>query len=93
METRTSDSRLAGRYDQRSRAERTIERFSKGREYPCWYDPLDPQVVVLDKTIVGIGVVGLIVVGCIAFAGVSSLPILMVVVAVVAYRANRRRET
>ena len=31
----------------REKAQQAIDQFQVGKEYPCWYDPMDPQDVVL----------------------------------------------
>jgi hypothetical protein len=31
----------------REEKETLLERFNRGQQYPCWYDPVDPYVVVL----------------------------------------------
>lgn len=32
---------------QREAAQAIVDRFAKGQRYPCWYDPANPEVVVL----------------------------------------------
>jgi len=33
----------------RGEVQATVDTFQVGREYPCWYDPLDPSVAVLTR--------------------------------------------
>ncbi|MEX0711665.1 MAG: DUF3592 domain-containing protein [Pirellulales bacterium] len=33
----------------RDATRKILDRFERGREYPCWYDPRDPQRVVLSR--------------------------------------------
>jgi len=82
-------SQLFGGFQQRGDAEQKLAQFGKGQAHPCWYDPDDPQTVVLDRR-AGIGLVTMIFVGLFLFAAVAALPFGMVVLAVVAYRKNRR---
>jgi hypothetical protein len=37
-------------FTSRSDAEQLLQQFSQGQEYPCWYDPLDPELVVLERS-------------------------------------------
>jgi hypothetical protein len=32
-----------------SEAEQVLRKFVQGEKYPCWYDPLDPKIAVLDR--------------------------------------------
>jgi hypothetical protein len=34
----------------RSDAEQVLQQFIQGQEYPCWYDPLDPELAVLERS-------------------------------------------
>jgi hypothetical protein len=36
-------------FETRSDAEQVLQQFVQGEEYPCWYDPLDPETAVLDR--------------------------------------------
>jgi hypothetical protein len=37
-------------FTSRSDAEQLLQQFSQGQEYPCWYDPLDPELAVLERS-------------------------------------------
>lgn len=81
--------RFAG-FAERNQAEQVIQQYSPGQQYPCWYDPQDPEVVVLDTGGGFAGVVGMVVMAVIVFGSAAAFPILMAVLGVVARRRNRQ---
>lgn len=48
--TKWGPSEVTGAYSSnRSRSERILGQFPVGQKFPCWYDPRDPNTVVLER--------------------------------------------